>query len=146
MNKVLWHISKWLLLPSSSYQKYKHWIFLQYSLLGLCRAPEGKTHYIMGLSLGLISLGFLTLRLIHTKPGAIFYYSSGFPTTTLVPMEDFALISCNSVSTCLYIQCWANSLFCDLTSPIDIWRVVFSFFRFSFVVEDEVETSKLLIR
>lgn len=141
---MLWHISKWLLLPSSSCQKYEHWIFLQYSLLGSWRAPECKTHYIIKLPFDWISLGFLTLRLIHTKPGAIFYYSSGFPTPTLVPMEVSALVSCNSVSICLCIQCWASDLFCDLTSPTDIWRVVFSFFSFFICCEDEVETSKLL--
>lgn len=55
-----------------SFPCWKHdGIFLRYSLWEPGQSPEGKSHNIVGLSLCLGPLEFLTLRFVHTEPLAI---------------------------------------------------------------------------
>ena len=121
-DRILWCISKWLLLPSS-WQKKKGLFFFNIHCAHL-EVKLTKLHPI-----DWVPLEFLTQRLLHTEPSAIVIYSSSFPTLALVPITF-------STGGFMLYKLWLSVFFInlssfrdsgfpyDITSLTDLWRIV----------------------
>lgn len=97
--------------------------YFWYSLWARGRDPRGETHRCVGPPDDWVSLEFVTLRVVHTKPPAIPELQFRFSYPAFVPAEVSTLGSCDSLYPLVGLSN-LGSLPCDPTFLTGLRRVV----------------------